>query len=223
MQTSAASIPWQDIDTVLLDMDGTLLDLAFDNYFWLELVPARYAELNGLAAEEAQRRIALRYQSVIGSLDWYCVDYWSRELDLDIAALKWGHRHLISYLPGARSFLFALRKRGKPFSIVTNAHPATIRVKTAETRLNTLVDGVVCSHELRAPKESAEFWKALQRRHPFDPKRTLLIEDSLPVLTAARQYGLCHTVAIRQPDSRLPARSIEEFPSVLGVGDLLPR
>lgn len=222
MQTSAASIPWQDVDTVLLDMDGTLLDLAFDNYFWLELVPARYAELTGLGAEEAHRRIALRYQSVIGSLDWYCIDYWSRELELDIAALKWGHRHLISYLPGARSFLRALRERGKPFSIVTNAHPDTIRVKTSETRLNTLVDGVVCSHELRAPKESAEFWKELQRRQPFDPERTLLIEDSLPVLTAARRYGLRYTVAVRQPDSRQPARSIEEFPSVVGVGDLIP-
>lgn len=32
-------IAWQEVDTVLLDMDGTLLDLAFDNYFWQTLVP----------------------------------------------------------------------------------------------------------------------------------------------------------------------------------------
>lgn len=221
MQTHAVPIPWQDVDTVLLDMDGTLLDLAFDNYFWLELVPARYAELHGLDAEEARRRITLRYQSVIGSLDWYCIDYWSRELELDIAAMKWSQRHLISYLPGARTFLSALRERGKPFSIVTNAHPGTIRVKTAETRLHTLVDEVVCSHDLGAPKENVAFWEALQRRQPFDPERTLLVEDSLPVLTAAKQYGLRYTVAIRRPDSRQPTRIIEGFPSVEGVEDLV--
>lgn len=32
-------IAWQEVDTVLLDMDGTLTDLAFDNYFWQTLVP----------------------------------------------------------------------------------------------------------------------------------------------------------------------------------------
>ncbi|HBT55971.1 MAG TPA: haloacid dehalogenase, partial [Pseudomonas sp.] len=31
---------WNAIDTVLLDMDGTLLDLHFDNHFWLEHMPA---------------------------------------------------------------------------------------------------------------------------------------------------------------------------------------
>ncbi|MCP4043692.1 MAG: haloacid dehalogenase, partial [Gammaproteobacteria bacterium] len=34
-------INWNSIHTVLLDMDGTLLDLHFDNQFWLEHVPLR--------------------------------------------------------------------------------------------------------------------------------------------------------------------------------------
>jgi 5'-nucleotidase len=32
-------LDWNNIDTVLLDMDGTLLDLAFDSQFWLQDVP----------------------------------------------------------------------------------------------------------------------------------------------------------------------------------------
>ena len=34
-----AIIDWTRIDTILLDMDGTLLDLGFDNFFWREHVP----------------------------------------------------------------------------------------------------------------------------------------------------------------------------------------
>jgi putative hydrolase of the HAD superfamily len=46
---AAAAIDWSRIDTVLLDMDGTLLDLRFDNWFWQELIPSRYAAAHGLS------------------------------------------------------------------------------------------------------------------------------------------------------------------------------
>jgi putative hydrolase of the HAD superfamily len=65
------------------------------------------------------------------------------------------------------------------------------------------------------------FWQRLRERQPFDPARTLLLEDSLAVLTTARASGLGHTIAIRRPDSRRPARTIDEFPAVDGVADLL--
>ncbi len=47
-------IAWQNIDTVLLDMDGTLLDLAFDNFFWQKLVPETFGAKQGLTPDEAQ-------------------------------------------------------------------------------------------------------------------------------------------------------------------------
>ncbi len=37
-------IPLADIRYVLLDMDGTLLDKYFDDYFWEHLLPEKYAE-----------------------------------------------------------------------------------------------------------------------------------------------------------------------------------
>ena len=46
-------IAWQEVDTVLLDMDGTLLDLAFDNYFWQTLVPETWGAARGLNLQEA--------------------------------------------------------------------------------------------------------------------------------------------------------------------------
>jgi len=221
MQTRAYAPVWDEIDTVLVDMDGTLLDLAFDNFFWLELVPARYAQLHGLSLEEARTTLMTRSRGTAGTLAWYCTDHWSRDLKLDINALKWAHRHLVRFLPGAREFLAAVRARGKRLWIVTNAHRDTIAVKAEQTGVQALVDRLFCSHELSGPKESAAFWRMLQQEQAFDPARTLLIEDSLAVLAAASAYGVRHTIAIRRPDSRLPPRQIEDYPAIDGVADLI--
>ena len=220
-QAARLVVDWSQIDTVFVDMDGTLLDLAFDNVFWLEIVPARFAAARGLSAEEARREVISRFDSAAGTLAWYCLDHWSRSLGLDLRTLKHDHRERIRFLPGAREFLVAVRARGKRLKLVTNAHRDTLAVKARQTGVDQLVDGVVCSHDLRAPKESQDFWNELQRREPFDKERTLLIEDSLAVLTAAAAYGLKHTCAIRRPDSRLPARAVAAFPAVDGVAELV--
>ncbi|HCK81077.1 MAG TPA: haloacid dehalogenase, partial [Candidatus Competibacteraceae bacterium] len=90
-------LPWAQIQTILLDMDGTLLDLRFDNHFWRELVPERYANRHDLSLEQARAEVAARTRAVEGTMEWYCLDYWSRELALDIVTLKREIAHLISY------------------------------------------------------------------------------------------------------------------------------
>jgi putative hydrolase of the HAD superfamily len=204
--TAAATsvVDWNGIDTVLVDMDGTLLDLNFDNLFWREI-----AALNP------------RFEAKIGTLEWYCLDHWTRDLGMDLKTLKREHREHIRFLPGAPEFLASVRARGKRVSIVTNAHRDTFAVKAEHTGIDELVDSVVCSHDFAAPKESAAFWQALERHEPFDARRTLLIEDSLTVLAAARAHGLRHTVAIRRPDSKQPARDVADFVAVDGVFELV--
>jgi GMP/IMP 5'-nucleotidase len=221
MQGIAARVDWDRIDTVLVDMDGTLLDLAFDNFFWLELLPEHYAAVNGVSVADARTALARRFDAIAGTLSWYCLDHWTRDLEVDIRSLKRRSAHLVRYLPGAREFLASVRARGKHLWIVTNAHRDTVAVKTEQTGIDQLVDRIVSSHDFRAPKESAEFWHGLERRHPFDRGRTLLIEDSLAVLAAALDYGVAHTIAIRRPDSRLPPRLIDAFAAVDGVADLV--
>jgi HAD superfamily hydrolase (TIGR01509 family) len=220
-QAAAGPIAWERIDTVLVDMDGTLLDLAFDNFFWRELVPERYARLHGLTVAGAKAALAPRFEARVGTLAWYCLDHWTRDLGMDLKTLKREHRAHIRFLPGAPEFLAAVRRRGKRLCIVTNAHRDTFEVKAEQTGIDRLVDGVVCSHDYSAPKESATFWASLEREVPFDAARTLLIEDSLAVLAAARAHGLEHTLAIRRPDSGEPARAIDGFAAVDGVIDLV--
>ena len=221
MTPAACSIvDWTAIDTVLVDMDGTLLDLNFDTFFWREVVPQHYALLHGLTVSEAQESLAPRFEAKMGTLEWYCLDHWARDLNLDLKTLKREHRERIRFLPGAQEFLARVRARGKRLVVVTNAHRDTFAVKAEHTGIDRLVDSVVCSHDFAAPKESAAFWRALEGHLPFDATRTLLIEDSLSVLAAARAYGIRHTLAIRRPDSELPPRAIEEFAAIDGVFEL---
>jgi HAD superfamily hydrolase (TIGR01509 family) len=220
-QAARFMVDWEQIDTVFVDMDGTLLDLAFDNFFWLELVPRHYAGKHGLSVAAAQAALEPRFAAKAGTLAWYCLDHWTRDLGMDLKTLKREHRKHIRFLPGAPEFLAAVRRRGKRVCIVTNAHRDTFDVKAEHTGIDRLVDGVVCSHDFAAPKESAEFWRALERHEPFDGARTLLLEDSLAVLAAARSHGVRHTVAIRCPDSRQPPRAIADYVAIDGVAELI--
>ena len=215
-------LDWERIDTVLLDMDGTLLDLHFDNHFWLEHVPLRYAEARGLPFEQARRELLQRYGDVQGTLEWYCVDHWSRELGLDIALLKEEVDHLIAVHPHVTEFLDLLHDRGRRRVLVTNAHQKSLGLKMQRTRLHDRLDRVLCAHDLGLPKEAEGFWSRVRAVEPFDPARTLFIDDSLAVLRAARRFGIAQLLAIGQPDSRQDERKIDEFPAVRGFSALLP-
>jgi putative hydrolase of the HAD superfamily len=211
---------WSSIDTVLLDLDGTLLDLEFDIHFWQEWVPRHYAQSRRLPIEEARRLMKPMFEAAHGSLDWYCVDYWSRALSLDIAALKRTARHRIAWLPMAREFLAKLRGAGRRVVLVTNAHPETFAIKDAHLGVRREFHAVYSSHELGEAKESAAFWPRLAAQEPFSAGRTLFADDSLPVLRAARAHGIEWLYAIRRPDSRAPSRAVRDFPGVDSVHEL---
>jgi putative hydrolase of the HAD superfamily len=203
-------------------MDGTLLDLHFDNHFWLEHVPLRYAEKHGLEPEESREHLLARYRRAEGTLSWYCVDHWTLELGLDIAALKEEVAERIALRPQALEFLNAVAASGREIRLVTNAHVQAIRLKMRRTGLSPYFDSIVCAHDYGAPKESAAFWQALHARHPFDAARTVMVDDSLPVLRAARRFGIAHLAAIRQPDLQQPEREIAEFPAVRSFSEIMP-
>jgi HAD superfamily hydrolase (TIGR01509 family) len=221
VKTPATPLPWDAIDTVLLDMDGTLLDLRFDNWFWQEHVPGVYAETYGLTTEAALEALVPRFAAARGRLDWYCIDYWSRELGLDIRTIKRGVREQVAWIPGAEDFLVRLRALGKRRLLLTNAHPETLAIKDEHVDLVGHLDRVYSSHPFGVPKEDPAFWPRFAAAESFDPSRTLFVDDSLPVLRAARDYGIGWLRAIRQPDSARPARDTAGFVGVDSIAELL--
>lgn len=212
---------WAGIDHVLLDLDGTLLDLYYDRHFWYEVVPAAWGAPRGLDAQTARRQLAPRFHAVEGTLDWYCIDYWSRELGLDIRALKRADPTRIGWLPGAREFVRRVRALGKRAVLATNSHPDVLQIKHQYTGVLDEFDASFSSHVFGAPKEHPDFWRGLREAEPFDPARSLFVDDNATVLHAARRAGIVHLVAVRKPDSAAPEREHDEFRSVQGVSELL--
>lgn len=215
------SLPWSEIDTVLLDMDGTLLDLHFDNHFWLEHLPQRYAELHGISRALADAELLPLFHAHAGQLNWYCTDFWSRELNLSIRDLKREVAHLIALRPDADTFLAAVRAAGKRVVLITNAHRDSLSLKLERIELAPYFERLISSHDYGFAKEAQQFWFALQQDLGFAAARSLFIDDSLPVLRSAHAYGIGHLLAVRQPDSRKGPKDTEEFAAVGDYRELI--
>lgn len=212
---------WAGIDHVLLDLDGTLLDLDFDNHFWQIRVPQVWGAARGLDERAARAALQPRFSACMGTLEWYSTAYWSGELGLDIPALKRQDAERIRWLPGAQGFLAAARQRGKQLVLLTNAHPEALAIKHERTNVLDHFDQSFSSHTLGAPKEDAHFWRALRRVLPHEPARCLFADDSAPVLRAAQAAGIGLVRAIRRPGSVHAAHTHEEFTAVDALADLL--
>ena len=216
-------IDWSEIETVLLDMDGTLLDLRFDNQFWQRVVPSYFAKRENISFDEAVEHLKPIFKAQEGLLNWYCLDYWSEVLDIDIAKLKVETQEHIKELPHTRDFLKAVKMSGKRCVLVTNAHADSLSIKMQKTGLVEFFDAIVSAHDFGYPKEQQSFWQAFYQLERFDKSKTVMVDDSLSVLKAADIFGIKYIVAITKPDSSEPPRIVHEFTAVESLGDLKPQ
>lgn len=212
---------WDEIDDVLLDMDGTLLDRHFDNFFFEEELPRRYAALHGLAFDVSRDRLMAMYRSVEGELAWTDLHYWTERVGIDVVALHRELDHMIGFLPGAEEFLRYLRQLGARVTIVTNAHEAGVSVKAAKTGLGWHVDRILDAFEVGHLKMRPEYWPACQQLVGFDPKRSLYVDDDEGCLLAARHFGIGQIVHSAKSSSQLPPAASTGFPSVESMMALL--
>lgn len=214
-------LDWSKISTVLLDMDGTILDLHFDNHFWLHHLPIRYSESAQISLDEAKQKLMSSYQKVAGTIDWYCLDYWTEQTQLPITELKKEIQHLIKLRADAHQFLVALKETGRKVVLVTNAHPKSLALKIEQTQLDQYFDVLYSTHEFGVTKESQVLWERLQAKEGFELQSTLFVDDSLPILASAKQYGIEHLLAILNPDSKKPDNVITQYPAISNYDVLL--
>lgn len=208
------SLPWSQIDTVLLDMDGTLLDLHFDNFFWLDYLHQCYAQQHDMSVTKARAQLIPLLERHAGTLEWYCVEFWTEKLQLPIRDMKRAQADRIGPRAHALEFLQALQTAGKRVALITNAHRHSLEIKLDKVPMASLFDALISSHDYGYPKEQQEFWQHLQAAFGFDPARTLFIDDSLAVLRSSHQYGIKHLRCVARPDSKGSARDCAEFADI---------
>lgn len=216
------TLDWAQIDTVFLDMDGTLLDLNYDNQVWSQAVPTAYARHHALPKVEAHTALLEHMRAIRGSIDFYSFDYWADYTGLDMIAVHRELAHLVAYRPGAEDFLAWLRHSDKQAVLATNAHPGSVAVKDEQVQISAAVDCVISSDAFKAPKEDLKFWQDLQALRPFDPARALFIDDNKAVLDCAADYGIAHLLTIRTPDSARPPRLDLEYPAFDHFDEIRP-
>ncbi len=214
-------IPIHDIQSVLLDMDGTLLDKYFDDYFWGHLLPERYADKHHMTFGKAREELMKQYRAREGTLNWTDLDFWSRKLDLDVPALKEQIKHLIEVHPHVEEFLQVVKKQGKKLHLVTNAHYKSIDLKLKKTRIGKYFDSVLSSFDVGYPKESVLFWQEAERCLGFHKNTTLFVDDSEEILKTARQYGIKYVVYKARASSRIEPKKQKEFISIIDFRELM--
>jgi 5'-nucleotidase len=212
---------WADIEKVFLDMDGTILDKYYDDYFWEQYVPDNYAKKNNLSHPEAQQHLLGTYKSVENTLQWTDLDYWSERLGLDIAKLKQEISHLVIVHPHVTDFLSYMDQLGKKVYLITNAHPKALQVKMEKVKLEKWFQRLICSQEIGAAKEQSTFWHSLHDVLPYDKETTLFVDDTEKVLHSAAGYGIQHLIHIAKPSSRKEPQQSLHYLSILSFRELL--
>ena len=208
-------------DTLMLDMDGTLLDLAYDSFIWLDLVPKEYAKKMNMSLGDATAHLYKHFISLQGTLKWYSSDYWSQLLDLDIIKLHQMERDKIQYLTGAEEFLDLIKTYDILVLLVTNAHNDILKLNSEVIGIDQYFDQVYISHDFGAPKESQLFWKNLSNAEPFDIERTVFVDDNEIVLDSAKQFGIKSLIQIIKPDSKQKQQIAKNYLGVRSVLELI--
>lgn len=216
------TFPWSQIDTLLLDMDGTLLDLAFDRIFWQQRVPQALSDERKISLEDAQAILMDETQRVRHTLHWYCLDYWRDTLRLDIHGMLAAQGHEATLRDDTLPFLSALGACGKQRILLTNAHPDNLSVKLKYTGLDRHLDLLLSTHTFGYPKEDQRLWQAVAEQTGFAADKTLFVDDSEVILDAAATFGVAYCLGIKNPDSGREETVFRRHPAINDYRMLLP-
>lgn len=207
----------------MFDMDGTLLDLAFDDFIWNHKLPQRHAQTHQCTLEKSQEILSAFYQEHKHTLSWYSSKYWSAKVGVDVLKLQYDFKNKIRPRLGCFELLDYLKENGYRCWLLTNADRPGLELKLENVNLGPYFEVIVSSQDIGYSKEFVEFWQILQQQHTFDPKHAVFVDDTVPVLQGAEKFGISQLICISQPSSELSAREMHDiqYPAINTLTELI--
>ena len=199
---------------ILSDLDGVILDLAYDIKFWELWLPEQVANQTNKSIEETKAEIMAEIDIQRGTLNFYDLNYWDDLLNVDCMQIFIEKTERCSYLGGSYEALQRLSTLKNPKYILTNGDPRIQEYKAETQNFLEFFDSIFYSMHVGYPKESKEFWALARHNLNLDFEDTIFIDDDFKVVTAAAKAGIKQVAWITPGKNRILQNKVETFASL---------
>ena len=199
---------------ILSDLDGVILDLAYDIKFWELWLPEQVANQTNKSVEETKAEIKAEIDIQRGTLNFYDLNYWDDLLNVDCMQIFKEKTERCSYLGGSHEALQRLSTLKNPKYILTNGDPRIQDYKAETQNFLEFFDSIFYSMHVGYPKESKEFWALARHNLNLDFEDTIFIDDDFKVVTAAAKAGIKQVAWITPGKNRILQNRVETFASL---------
>ena len=199
---------------ILSDLDGVILDLAYDIKFWELWLPEQVANQTNKSIEETKAEIMAEIDIQRGTLNFYDLNYWDDLLNVDCMQIFIEKTERCSYLEGSYEALQRLSTLKNPKYILTNGDPRIQEYKAETQNFLEFFDSIFYSMHVGYPKESKEFWALARHNLNLDFEDTIFIDDDFKVATAAAKAGIKQVAWITPGKNRILQNKVETFASL---------
>jgi putative hydrolase of the HAD superfamily len=199
---------------ILSDLDGVILDLAYDKKFWELWLPEQVTRQTNKSIEEAKAEIMTEIDIQRGTLNFYDLNYWDDLLNVDCMQIFQEKEERCSYLAGSYEALQRLSTLKNPKYILTNGDPRIQEYKAETQNFLEFFDSIFYSMHVGYPKESKEFWALARHNLNLEFEDAIFIDDDLKVVTAAAKAGIKQVAWITPGKNRILQNRVETFASL---------
>lgn len=201
-----------DIDAILLDMDGTLVDSdAAVERAWITWATEHQVDPDAAVALAHGSPADRTVRQLLPDLDDAAVAVAAqRQL-----ALQYHDLSDVVLAPGAQRLLETIERRQMPWAVVTSADVPLAKARLGAAGIDPPL--LITVEDVSVGKPDPECFLLAARQLGVDAHRCLVVEDSAPGLAAARAAGAM-TAALRGFDGDVKLRDLNDLAELLHSG-----